>query len=614
MIDDSQLVATLLEEGLADQATVDEGLQRTEQSGVSLYETLIHAQLVAEPQLVEVASRLLDVPAQEVDVSSITADVSALVPASMARRNRVLPLAHNDDGSLLLGMANPADNLAVDEIAMHAGVTIRPVLVGPGALSEALQLLYPTADVSQEVADAVLDAFDDDDFEIPDLMDEVMPGDEWSDYFNDKSEASIEDSAVLSRDMQDRPSTDVLAEEDVDAAVEEVDEEDLPEIEIIEELGQPIRRRPPSPYASLDEWEVDDAIAGASEIINARSAGELFAPGEGDAAIEEEDEEDDEIDATSQLADISESHTDALETSNKTSVGVGVDHLKSKDADNAGRALPKKKKRVTVESTGKTELGLPKNDDASSDVLTEARAAEEVDDDEFEEYEDDEDYENTDYGALGRAILKSGPSGKKRRRRRRTRPKGTQDEGTPDDATDIADADDERRPTDPRPLKDVPAEEISGDEDEKKSNTNIVVALFEDDDEFPEHLSPPSTPTHARSLVGRSDAQLSEANVSEAQLSEAHVSEAADAAPPSSEPQVTAEPDEPAPADDQVVEALDVDPDEGTRPRLLSPALNLPDDVDAHGLALALANILVRKEICTIDEIFELAKFLSKNQ
>ena len=572
MIDDSQLVTTLLEEGLADQAMLDDGLQQSQRSGKSLYETLIAAQLVQEPDLVDVMARLLDVPSSAIDPDEISADVSALVPGSMAHRHRVLPLGRADDGALVLGMANPADHLVIDELAAHTGVKIRPVLVGPGALEAALRELYPSSDGSQEVANAVLDAFDD--FEVGEYLDEVMPGEEWSDFFDEAAQAGVEDSAVLSRGMQDRPSTDVLAAEEVDEAVAEVDEEDLPEIEIVEELGQPIRRRPPSPYASLDEWEVDEAIGGSSEIVSAHNAEDLFMPGEHPSAAVDEVEEVEEVDETSNLAELSESHTDALETASRTSVGVGVDHLRQGDDEFAGASRPQKKKRITLERTGKTQLGLPAE---AESVASEAEAEEESDEvdkkvaqsaPENETAAERAIRENTDYGALGRAILKSGPTGKKAKRE------------APDADTDIAQSKQDNRPTDPRPL---PGDE--GEEDGPKSNTNVVVALFEDDDEEFSDKPDAKQRTHAHSIAARSSAANS--NGEDEDLDEVEI-----------EPLVEE-------AETGVVA------DAGTRPRLNTPAVSLPHGIDTDGLALALANLLIQKGILTLDEVYELARHFS---
>ncbi len=588
MIDDSQLVATLLEEGLADQATVDRGLRQTETSGKSLYETLMSAQLVDEPELVGIMARLLDIPIGEIDAAQIPREVWSLVPASMAHRNRVLPLEREKGGALRLAMTNPEDHLALDEIAMHTGIVIKPVIVGPAMLSAALSMLYPSPDAASAVAEAVLDAFDD--FEVGDYMDDVMPGEAWSDYFDEESPAELEDSGVLSRDMQDRPSTDVLAEDDIAEAVNE--EEELPEIEIIEELGQPIRRRPPSPYASLDNWEVDDAIEGASEILTAGRAEDLFGPTADpaepaelvDAIVEEE------ADETSNLVlpdEISESHTDALEThSGSTAIGVGVDHLA--DAHAAGSARAKKKKRITVERTGRTSMGLPRDvddegddtgsdeeqdddtgsedaaADAAADSAEAARAAAEA-----RELRRRRTLERTDYGALGRAILKSGPSNDERPDSDRTADQKPDADGDPDlapeaddeladDATNVGKAPKEKledRDTLPRGLDGADVDDVP---EQRKSNTSIVVALFEDDEEV--IPAPPAIETRA--------------------------------------PDVQVEPEQPH-----------VEP--STRPRLVTPAITLPDDIDGYGLALALANLLVSKGILTTDEIFKLARSLT---
>ena len=428
MIDDSQLVNSLLEQGFLDRATLKEGIQRTKASGKPLYETLIFARLVAEDKLVALVSDLLNVPTVTVEPHKIRPEVRDMVPASMARRNRVIPLEIDND-ELVLGMVDPIDVLAMDEVATHTGVDIRPVLVGPSTIAEALEDIYGVdQDPALELAEDVLASFDN--FDVEGMMDEVMAGEEWSDLFEDGEEASTEDSAVLSRDMRDRPSTDVLAEEDLDD--EESDEvEELPELEIIEELGKP--SKPPNPYASLENWDVDDAITsgkpGPSQILSAQSAEELFRSESSASVAMLEAETDDHTqpgpDPDPDPDPDDDVVSEVLDTeTGKTSVGLGIDHLE----DGALGGDLRVGEESTDDKTGRTSMGIGARIDA-------------------EEEPDAPNGEDTDYGALGRAILKSGPDTKRSSRKKNRKSRESTDANVAPPRT----REREDRPTDPEP-------------------------------------------------------------------------------------------------------------------------------------------------------------------
>ena len=569
MIDDSQLVATLLDSGVADQATLDRGLRQTQVSGKSLYETLLTAELVAEPALVEAVGRLLELPTRVVTGGEIASDVRDVIPASMARRNRVVPLEKDDDGALILAMLNPSDRLAIDEIASHTGTQIRPILIGPRSLAAAQSEVYGNDAGLVSDSEAAIEALDG--IGDGDYLDGLAPPSEWSDVFESSAADDLEDSAVLSRDMQDRPSTDVLADEDVDAAVAdadaEPDEEDLPEIEIIEELGQPIRRRPPSPYASLEQWQVDGAIDGRSEIIMSDDADEFFTPTSitplGNA--EEDDQEEDIVDETMNLSADSESGTDALRPDSHTALGVGVNELEGLPA---GQARSGAKKPLPIAKAQRTEVGRMGAQDSEHDDTSDTGAAAEDDatgvvaDDDTSAApppvpdEPDEPppsakpaakksakatakpaakKEVTDYRALGRAILKSGKQKKKEAEE---------------------------------------AEKAKAKAREEEAKQKIRVALFEDDDE---EFKEPVKATHGRGVL----------------------SDAVPIQPAERRPRTASSP---GVDDAPVPEGLSASSD-----AVSVTEYALPEEFDTHAFLRALIELLVSRELLTVEEIVGLA-------
>lgn len=607
MIDDQQLVNTLLEQGFLDQASLKESLDKTEETGRSLYETLIFDERVSESDLVRLVSELLDVPSAEVNPPAIPEPVRTLVPGSMARRNRVLPLAL-DNGELVLAMVDPVDLLAMDEVSTHTGISIRPVLVGPATLDDALSEVYPDHE-SADLGDEIMASFED--FDVQGMMDEVMAGDEWSDLFVDEDEEarpSVEDSAVLSREMRDRPSTDVLAEEDLPDSdeLDELDDEELPEIEIIEELGKPVSRsKPPDPYTDLDRWEVDDAItgnlspnAGDSEILSAASAHELFSTTgpEPHARLDRPQTQPSEVELeehveTSVGSELSAPDSEVLENESRTSVGVGVRELEDVAGPEGASDTD------TLEATGRTALGVgPMSGDEDGD--------EEAHQDVGEPRADDgasSSTEGTDYGALGRAILKTKPTSEASEATDAPNSDAVGDEADELDAheTNVAEPSpaDPKRPTQP---------EAATAQLERRAKVRAAAGSKEDNpnaSELDELEEPPGAETDIiQPIVEDEEGMLAESGQSDQGTAAEMAVE-----PIAVEQELERETQEDAllPEEIKKLEASD------SRERTQSPTPRLPPGIDVEGLALALANLLIAKDILTLDEVFQLAQSLS---
>ncbi|RAL23904.1 hypothetical protein DL240_07085 [Lujinxingia litoralis] len=282
MIDDAQLIPQLLAAGLVDQARLQRGLRLAQQEAASLYDVLIFHGLVEESSVVEIASSLLNVPCVHLENTAISLEMAHQVPLAIARHSRTLPLRFIEDGDnrvLLLAMADPIDVMAMDEIASHTGVNIRPVLVGPADLRRAIEELYARADAQEdplpkpttvEHHSGLFAAFDQPesspviDDAILELDAPIVPppnagaDDSWAAFFDNAQDLGAEESSVISQEMRDRPPTDVF--EVVDDDLEELDieagfdfgVEPLPSL-LEESVGTSLGHALP-----LEEWELDE--------------------------------------------------------------------------------------------------------------------------------------------------------------------------------------------------------------------------------------------------------------------------------------------------------------------------------------------------------------------
>lgn len=147
MLDDDHLADILLDSDLIDREDLDRALD-DKSASESLYRALVHGDLVDEGSLARLLADRLSV--EFVDVDDLTPDdqILDLLPHELALDYETLPVeleqsdGHDGGATLVVAMSDPIDMMAMDEVATHTGIDIRPVLAGPRALREAIDRCY----------------------------------------------------------------------------------------------------------------------------------------------------------------------------------------------------------------------------------------------------------------------------------------------------------------------------------------------------------------------------------------------------------------------------------------------------------------------------------------
>lgn len=132
----------LVEAGVIDEAQLSSALGEQRQWGKRLGMTLVRLGMVEEDTLVQTLASQMKLPVVKLSGKRVNPEVLARVPFDMATKHRCIPLLENDEGGqrvLYLGMEDPSDLAALDEISFRVGGTVKPVLVAPTELDEALE-------------------------------------------------------------------------------------------------------------------------------------------------------------------------------------------------------------------------------------------------------------------------------------------------------------------------------------------------------------------------------------------------------------------------------------------------------------------------------------------
>jgi type IV pilus assembly protein PilB len=140
-----------------DPHAVDAAAEEAQRSGRSVRAVLINDQVVTEEQLTSAAAAAFGI--NSVDLVSFTPDPAALkrIPLPVVLRHRVLGLSLAD-GELVVGVTDPGDVVALDDVRAATGMTIRPVVV---ARSEVRRIIERLQRESSDLADLADDESDD---------------------------------------------------------------------------------------------------------------------------------------------------------------------------------------------------------------------------------------------------------------------------------------------------------------------------------------------------------------------------------------------------------------------------------------------------------------------
>jgi hypothetical protein len=135
----------LVRAGVIDNQQLRAALGEQTRWGGHLGSTLIKLGFVEEKDLVRALASQLDLPMATLEGKRIPSEVLALVPREVADRERVLPLFIKREAGrvfLFVGIEDPGNLEAFDDLAFRTGMLIKPVMVAPSELFEAIDRCY----------------------------------------------------------------------------------------------------------------------------------------------------------------------------------------------------------------------------------------------------------------------------------------------------------------------------------------------------------------------------------------------------------------------------------------------------------------------------------------
>jgi type IV pilus assembly protein PilB len=135
-----------------DPLAVDSAAEEAQRSGRSVRAVLINDQVVTEEQLTAAAARAFGI--NTVDLVSFQPDPAALkkIPLPVVLRHRVLGLSMAD-GELVVGVTDPGDVVALDDVRAATGMVVRPVVVARSEVRRIIERLQRESSDLGDLAD-----------------------------------------------------------------------------------------------------------------------------------------------------------------------------------------------------------------------------------------------------------------------------------------------------------------------------------------------------------------------------------------------------------------------------------------------------------------------------
>ena len=169
-----QLGQILIEQGLISEQQLQEALDTQERVPKSLGRILIDLNLIREIDLVRALAQQIGL--EFVDLGDFPVDPSsaALIPETVARRYRALPIAERD-GTLLVAMSDPANVYALDDIRTITGREVQPVVATAGDVIAAIRKYNNLGDQVEQLASEASGLAEEADLDMPDTAVEDAP-------------------------------------------------------------------------------------------------------------------------------------------------------------------------------------------------------------------------------------------------------------------------------------------------------------------------------------------------------------------------------------------------------------------------------------------------------
>jgi type IV pilus assembly protein PilB len=135
------LADVIVDLGFVSRAAMDDALTTAHARGSAPERVLLAAGTLDEDRLSRAVAERFGLDHLDLDVYRIDPDAAKLLTPAAIKRYQAVPVAFSGDRTLLVAMADPANVLAVDDIAVMTGYEVRPAVSSPRDIQTVLERL-----------------------------------------------------------------------------------------------------------------------------------------------------------------------------------------------------------------------------------------------------------------------------------------------------------------------------------------------------------------------------------------------------------------------------------------------------------------------------------------
>jgi len=162
----------LVQSGIITQTQLEQALASQKETGRKLGKALVELGFVREPELLEFLSRQLQIPLLNLRQYKIDPEAVKLLPEAQARRFRAMVLSRSGHEAIV-GMADPTDIVAYDEIGRILRMPVQAALVRESDLLHMIDQLYRRTEEITHLAGQIGEELAQNDFDLASLAGSV---------------------------------------------------------------------------------------------------------------------------------------------------------------------------------------------------------------------------------------------------------------------------------------------------------------------------------------------------------------------------------------------------------------------------------------------------------
>jgi type IV pilus assembly protein PilB len=159
------LTDVIVDLGFIERDRLDEAVRSATEQGSSTEQVLITDGVLSEDQLARAVAERFGLDHLDLGVYRVDPDAAKLVSPAAVKRYQAVPVGFAGDRTLLVAMADPANVLAIDDIAVMTGYEVRPAVSSPPDIEALLERLQDPDFGNGATAPEELDEDDDETIE-----------------------------------------------------------------------------------------------------------------------------------------------------------------------------------------------------------------------------------------------------------------------------------------------------------------------------------------------------------------------------------------------------------------------------------------------------------------